>query len=168
MESSTPYKGGEIDSRQAEAIDTLSSANEYQGQSRIQTLRKLPWNRKWKYFRDQLLARTVVIAAIVCVVVYIAVQILAPAPGPKLYVAVFDDAVGQQGAASLQSQVAKRMDLPEGRKGGVLAWCKDRNNVRVSVFRCGSTGCGSTDRKFSPPIVSPLITAPRIQGSRSA
>lgn len=29
MESSTPYKGGEIDSRQAEAIDTLSSANEY-------------------------------------------------------------------------------------------------------------------------------------------
>ena len=24
MESSTPYKGGEIDSRQAEAIDTLS------------------------------------------------------------------------------------------------------------------------------------------------
>ena len=82
MESSTPYKGGEIDSRQAEAIDTLSSANEYQGQSRIQTLRKLPWNRKWKYFRDQLLARTVVIAAIVCVVVYIAVQILAPAPGP--------------------------------------------------------------------------------------
>ena len=27
MESSTPYKGGEIDSRQAEAIDTLSSAN---------------------------------------------------------------------------------------------------------------------------------------------
>lgn len=109
MESSTPYKGGEIDSRQAEAIDTLSSANEYQGQSRIQTLRKLPWNRKWKYFRDQLLARTVVIAAIVCVVVYIAVQILAPAPGPKLYVAVFDDAVGQQGAASLQSQVAKRL-----------------------------------------------------------
>lgn len=57
-----------------------------------------------------------VIAAIVCVVVYIAVQILAPAPGPKLYVAVFDDAVGQQGAASLQSQVAKRLDLPEGRK----------------------------------------------------
>ena len=132
MESSTPYKGGEIDSRQAEAIDTLSSANEYQGQSRIQTLRKLPWNRKWKYFRDQLLARTVVIAAIVCVVVYIAVQILAPAPGPKLYVAVFDDAVGQQGAASLQSQVAKRLDLPEGRKGGVLVdtyFSNDENGI---------------------------------------
>ena len=132
MESSTPYKGGEIDSRQAEAIDTLSSANEYQGQSRIQTLRKLPWNRKWKYFRDQLLARTVVIAAIVCVVVYIAVQILAPAPGPKLYVAVFDDAVGQQEAASLQSQVAKRLDLPEGRKGGVLVdtyFSNDENGI---------------------------------------
>ena len=112
--------------------NTLSSANEYQGQSRIQTLRKLPWNRKWKYFRDQLLARTVVIAAIVCVVVYIAVQILAPAPGPKLYVAVFDDAVGQQGAASLQSQVAKRLDLPEGRKGGVLVdtyFSNDENGI---------------------------------------
>ena len=73
-----------------------------------------------------------VIAAIVCVVVYIAVQILAPAPGPKLYVAVFDDAVGQQGAASLQSQVAKRLDLPEGRKGGVLVdtyFSNDENDI---------------------------------------
>ena len=48
--------------------------------------------------------RTVVIAAIVCVVVYIAVQILAPAPGPKLYVAVFDDAVGQQGGSQACSR----------------------------------------------------------------
>ena len=132
MESSTPFKGGEIDSRQAEAIDALSSANKYQGKSRIQTLRKLPWNRKWRYFREQLLTRTVVVAAIVCVVIYIAVQVLLPAPGPKLYVAVFDDAVSQQEAANLQSQVAKRLDLPEGRKGGVLIdtyFSSDENGI---------------------------------------
>lgn len=40
--------------------------------------------------------------------------------------------VGQQGAASLQSQVAKRLDLPEGRKGGVLVdtyFSNDENDI---------------------------------------
>lgn len=117
---SSSFKGGEINDKQAEAISTLATANEFHGKSRIKTLLDLPWNRKWKYFRDQLLARTVVVMSIVCTIVYIAVQILAPAPEPKLYVAVFDDAVSQQEAASLQSQVAKQLKLPEGRKGGVF------------------------------------------------
>ena len=117
---SSSFKGGEINDKQAEAISTLATANEFHGKSRIKTLLDLPWNRKWKYFRDQLLARTVVVMSIVCTIVYIAVQILVPAPEPKLYVAVFDDAVSQQEAASLQSQVAKQLKLPEGRKGGVF------------------------------------------------
>lgn len=131
MESSS-FKGGEINDKQAEAISTLAAANEYHGKSRIKTLFDLPWNRKWKYFRDQLLARTVVVVAIVCTVVYIAAQMLAPAPKPKLYVAVFDDAVSQQEAATLQSQVAKQLNLPEGRKGGVLIdtyFSADENGV---------------------------------------
>lgn len=126
------FKGGEISSQQAEAISTLAATNEYKGKSRIATLLELPWPRKWRYFRDQLLARTVVAMAIVCAVVYIAVQVLLPAPGPKLYVAVFDDAVSQQEAASLQSQVAKQLNLPEGRKGGVLIdtyFSNDENGV---------------------------------------
>ena len=91
--SAESYKGGEINSQQAEAISTLASANEYKGKSRIITLLELPWGRKWKYFRDQLLARSAAAVAIVCVVIYIAIQVLTPAVTPKLYVAVFNDAV---------------------------------------------------------------------------
>lgn len=61
--SAESYKGGEINSQQAEAISTLASANEYKGKSRIITLLELPWGRKWKYFRDQLLARSAATAA---------------------------------------------------------------------------------------------------------
>lgn len=106
--SAESYKGGEINSQQAEAISTLASANEYKGKSRIITLLELPWGRKWKYFRDQLLARSAAAVAIVCVVIYIAIQVLTPAVTPKLYVAVFNDAVSQQEAATLQSQVAQQ------------------------------------------------------------
>ena len=62
--SAESYKGGEINSQQAEAISTLASANEYKGKSRIITLLELPWGRKWKYFRDQLLARSAAAVAI--------------------------------------------------------------------------------------------------------
>lgn len=133
MESSTPYKGGEIDSRQAEAIDTLSSANEYQGQSRIQTLRKLPWNRKWKYFRDQLLARTVVIAAHrLRGRIHRRADPRTRSRAETVRGGCSTMPSGQQGAASLQSQVAKRLDLPEGRKGGVLVdtyFSNDENDI---------------------------------------
>lgn len=130
--SAESYKGGEINSQQAEAISTLASANEYKGKSRIITLLELPWGRKWKYFRDQLLARSAAAVAIVCVVIYIAIQVLTPAVTPKLYVAVFNDAVSQQEAATLQSQVASKLDLPEGRKGGVLIdtyFSSDENGI---------------------------------------
>lgn len=40
--SAESYKGGEINSQQAEAISTLASANEYKGKSRIITLLELP------------------------------------------------------------------------------------------------------------------------------
>lgn len=90
--SAESYKGGEINSQQAEAISTLASANEYKGKSRIITLLELPRGRKWKYFRDQLLARSAAAVAIVCVVIYIAIQVLTPTATPKLYVAVFNDA----------------------------------------------------------------------------
>lgn len=130
--SAKSYKGGEINSQQAEAISTLASANEYKGKSRIITLLELPWGRKWKYFRDQLLARSAAAVAIVCVVIYIAIQVLTPTATPKLYVAVFNDAVSQQEAATLQSQVASKLDLPEGRKGGVLIdtyFSSDENGI---------------------------------------
>ena len=81
--SAESYKGGEINSQQAEAISTLASANEYKGKSRIITLLELPWGRKWKYFRDQLLARSAAAVAIVCVVIYIAIQVLTPARKPQ-------------------------------------------------------------------------------------
>lgn len=113
-------KGGEINSQQAEAITTIAATNEYKGKSRITTLLELPWGRKWNYFRDQLLARTATTVVIVCVVIYIAIQVLTPAATPKLYAAVFNDAVSQQEAATLQSQVASKLGLPEGRKGGAL------------------------------------------------
>lgn len=67
-----------------------------------------------------------------CVVIYIAIQVLTPAVTPKLYVAVFNDAVSQQEAATLQSQVASKLDLPEGRKGGVLIdtyFSSDENGI---------------------------------------
>lgn len=115
--SAESYKGGEISNRQAEVISTLAATNEYKGKSRITTLRELPWGRKWKYFRDQLLTRTAATVAIMCIVIYIAIQILTPTATPKLYVAVFNDAVSQQEAATLQSQVASKLDLPEGAQG---------------------------------------------------
>lgn len=67
-----------------------------------------------------------------CIVIYIAIQILTPTATPKLYVAVFNDAVSQQEAATLQSQVASKLDLPEGRKGGVLIdtyFSSDENGI---------------------------------------
>ena len=76
-------KGGEINSQQAEAITTIAATNEYKGKSRITTLLELPWGRKWNYFRDQLLARTATTVVIVCVVIYIAIQVLTPAATPK-------------------------------------------------------------------------------------
>lgn len=125
-------KGGEINSQQAEAITTIAATNEYKGKSRITTLLELPWGRKWNYFRDQLLARTATTVVIVCVVIYIAIQVLTPAATPKLYAAVFNDAVSQQEAATLQSQVASKLGLPEGRKGGALIdtyFSSDENGI---------------------------------------
>lgn len=111
--------GGAINDRQSEAIHTLSADIAYKGKSRIATLRALPNDRKWSYFRDELLARTVAIIAAVVVIVYLAVQILTPQAAPQLTVAVTKSALGTSDGAALQTQVAQALKLPEGREGGV-------------------------------------------------
>lgn len=150
--STQPFKGGEISNQQAEAIDALASEDEFKGKSRLTTLMQLPWGRKWGYFRDQLLVRTVVVTAIVCVVVYIMVQVLSPVAPPKLYVAVFDDVISQQEASSLQSEVAEKLNLPEGRKGGVLI---------DSSFTSDETGVSKLQTLLSSNEVDVIIAAPK-------
>ncbi|OZG68591.1 hypothetical protein [Bifidobacterium eulemuris] len=108
-----------ISARQAEAIDTLSQDIAYHKRSRLHILRSLPWNRKWAYFRDQLLARTVAALAVIGIALYLAIQLLTPSVPPKLYVAVFGDVISTQDAQTLQQRVASAFDLPEGRDGGV-------------------------------------------------
>lgn len=121
---SSPYSGssrggGNISEWQADAINTLSRSIEYHGKSRIATLRTLPYGRKWPYFRDQLLARTVAIIASVIVGIYLAVQILTPTAAPQLTVAIIQGALDEQDGTSLQAQVASVLGLPQGREGGV-------------------------------------------------
>lgn len=121
---SSPYSGssrggGSISEWQADAINTLSRSIEYHGKSRIATLRTLPYERKWPYFRDQLLARTVAIIASVIVGIYLAVQILTPTAAPQLTVAIIQGALDEQDGTSLQAQVASALGLPQGREGGV-------------------------------------------------
>lgn len=110
---------GIITDDQAAAINTLSGVIAYRGKSRVATLIALPNNRKWPYFRDQLLARTLAIAAAVAIAVYLAVQILTPVAAPQLTVAVVRGALSDQDATTLQTQVAQSLKLPEGREGGV-------------------------------------------------
>lgn len=88
--------------------------------SRLATLRALPWRGKWPYFRDQLLLKTVAGLAAIGIAVFLAVHIFAPAAKPQLYVAVIDGALSSQSAATLQSQTARALNLPEGRNGGVM------------------------------------------------
>ena len=115
----TPRGGGVIDDRQAEAIDALGEPIAYQGRSRWRILAALPADRRWAYFRDQLLARVATVLAVVCVIAFLACRILTPQAMPRLTVAIVDDALGSQDAAVLQTQVADALDLPEGRDGGV-------------------------------------------------
>lgn len=115
----TPRGGGVIDDRQAEAIDALGEPIAYQGRSRWRILAALPADRRWDYFRDQLLARVAAAIAAVCIVVFLACRILTPQAAPRLTVAIVDDALGSQDAAALQTQVADALGLPEGRDGGV-------------------------------------------------
>ncbi|KFI48068.1 hypothetical protein [Bifidobacterium biavatii] len=112
-------RGVGITETQADAIGTLSGGIAYRGKSRVATLLALPADRKWPYFRDQLLARTLAVAAAVVIVVYLAVQVLTPVAAPQLTVAVVRGALNDQDATSLQAQVAQSLKLPEGREGGV-------------------------------------------------
>ncbi|NEG89934.1 hypothetical protein [Bifidobacterium aerophilum] len=114
-----PRGGGAISDEQADAIDALSGDIAYRGKSRLAILAALPPERKWPYFRDELLARTAAIVAAVAIVIYLAVQILTPQAAPQLTVAVMQGALGDQDAAALQTNVAQALKLPEGRKGGV-------------------------------------------------
>ena len=124
-------KGGEINSQQAEAISTLASANEYKGKSRIITLLELPWAASGSISVTNC-SHAPRPPSPSCASHLYRNTVLTPAVTPKLYVAVFNDAVSQQEAATLQSQVASKLDLPEGRKGGVLIdtyFSSDENGI---------------------------------------
>ncbi|OZG57338.1 hypothetical protein BTIS_1432 [Bifidobacterium tissieri] len=88
--------------------------------SRIAILRALPAGQRWRYFRDQLLARALAGIAIIATVVFLTVHMLTPAPAPALYVAVIDGAIDPTKASSLQSEAAQAMGLPEGRESGIV------------------------------------------------
>ncbi|MBM6699535.1 hypothetical protein H7U32_04220 [Bifidobacterium pullorum subsp. saeculare] len=111
--------GPGISERQAQVIDALSSSVAFKGKSSWTILRELPTGRRWGYFRDQLLARTLTAAAIAMVAVFLVVQFLTPKAPPKLYVAAVGEAIAVQDAATLQREVATALRLPEGRQGGV-------------------------------------------------
>lgn len=87
--------------------------------SRIAILRALPRGRRWTYFREQLLARCLAVMAAAAIVVYLGIQILAPAAPPQLYVAVANGALSAERIQSLQGASARYLNLPVGRKGGL-------------------------------------------------
>lgn len=88
--------------------------------SRFSILRSLPGNKRWAYFKDQLLWRSLAVVAGAVVVMFLAIHILSPTPAPRLYVAVINDAIGTSSAQSLQRSVATDLNIPEGRRGGIL------------------------------------------------
>ncbi len=108
-----------LDDRERAIVSQLSRHNPYHGMSRIATLRALPRNRKWTYFRQALLARVLAVIAAVVVAVMLAVHLLTPVASPRLYVAVIDGALDTQDGTSLQTATARALNLPEGRDGGV-------------------------------------------------
>jgi hypothetical protein len=110
----------DINRRMAQAVNSLARPDEFKGKSRILILRRLPWNRKWAYFRDQLLLRTGVAVTAIVVVVLLVVHFLSPAAPPKLYVAVFGGVLQTQDSETMQQQVSTALKLPKGRNGGVM------------------------------------------------
>lgn len=106
--------------RMAQAVSSLAQPDEFKGQSRIRILRRLPWSRKWPYFRDQLLLRTGVAVTAIVVVVLLVVHFLSPSAPPRLYVAVFGGVLQTQDSETMQQQVSTALKLPKGRNGGVM------------------------------------------------
>lgn len=108
-----------LDDREREAVRELSQRNPYQGMSRIATLRSLPRDKQWEYFRQNLLARIAIVVTGVIIAALLIIHLVTPTPEPKLYVAVINGALESQDGPALQAATAKALNLPNGHAGGV-------------------------------------------------
>ncbi|MCI1634618.1 hypothetical protein [Bifidobacterium sp.] len=87
--------------------------------SRLSILCSLPQHQRWNYFKDQLLKRCLVALAAVFTASFLLIHILTPAPAPKLYVAIINNALDTSQSKQLQQISAKALKLPQGRTGGI-------------------------------------------------
>lgn len=141
-----------LDDRERAIVSQLSRHNPYHGMSRIATLHALPGDRKWAYFRQELLARVVAIIAGIIVAALLIVHFVTPTPAPKLYVAVINGALDTQDGTSLQTATAQALNLPEGRAGG----------LRIDTyFNLGTDGLDKLQTMLSSGDIDIIIAKPK-------
>ncbi|WP_196779081.1 hypothetical protein [Bifidobacterium choloepi] len=107
----TRHDGGQVrltESQQA-AIDELTSAPKYAGDSKIRTFLRLPWRQKPAYFKTHFLLPLVAALVVAGLAAFLVFKFLVPSPRPALYVAVLDDALPIGSAQTLQSEYSAKL-----------------------------------------------------------
>lgn len=90
---------------QREAIDALTSAPRYAGQSKIRVFMQLPAREKPQYFREHFLVPCLAALVVVALCAFVVARLVAPPKRPALYAAVVDTSLPLGESAKLERAV---------------------------------------------------------------
>ena len=94
---------------QREAIDTLSSTPQYQGESKIKIFMKIPAKDKAAYSRTHFLVPLLAAVIVIALGTFVIVRLVSPVPRPALYAAAVSGSTPMGGADKLKDDYAKKL-----------------------------------------------------------
>lgn len=103
----------------SKAVDALASSRVRTG-GRIAVLQSLSGKKRWSYFVDHFLILIIAIITICCLLIWLIMHILNPAPGPKLYVALVDHPIESAEADEMSSQAAMTLHMKADDNSGLV------------------------------------------------
>ena len=94
---------------QREAIDTLSSTPQYQGESKIKIFMKIPAKDKAAYSRTHFLVPLLAAVIVIALGTFVIVRLVSPVPRPALYAAAVSGSTPMGEADKLKDDYAKKL-----------------------------------------------------------
>lgn len=102
-------KQPKLTQEQREAIDTLASTPQYQGESKIKIFMKIPNKDKATYFREHFLMPVVAAIIVIAMAVFVTVRLVNPNTRPALYAAVVSGSVPMGEADKLKDEYSQKL-----------------------------------------------------------